>query len=265
MTVVYDMSNEAYHLDPALSASGAKTIAMQSLAHYRYGKRTINAAAADLGTAVHTMVLEPHLTDAIRIGGENKRGNAWKEAKAACDAEGSLCLTDGEYKEAKDMAEAVLSNPTAADLLSGDLVAEASVFATDVFHNVPLRCRPDGWRRDIGAIVDLKTTIDPSPEGFAKQAANFGYHIQDIFYRRVMMLAGHDIDRFIFVAVGKDAPYPVGVYELDSVSLDEGRAAVQYALEQYATAQKSGIYGYGYGELQTLRIPPWSLKFTQAN
>ena len=92
--------------------------------------------------------------------------------------------------------------------------------------------------------------------------ANFGYHIQDQFYRRVLTLNGIEIDRFIFIAVGKEPPYPVGVYELDWRTLDEGKAAVKYALEQYATAQETGIWDYGYGDLQTLQIPPYAFKFS---
>ena len=128
-----------------------------------------------------------------------------------------------------------------------------------------MRARPDGWRKDIATLIDLKTTVDPSPEGFAKQAANFGYHIQDQFYRRVMTLAGHEIDRFVFIAVGKSAPHKVGVYELNWRTLEEGNAAVKYALEAYAHAQETGLWNYGYEELQTLEIPPWAYKFTQAN
>ena len=54
MPVKEDISNEEYHLDPSLSASGAKTIALQSLAHYKYAKRKVSTAF-DVGTAVHTL------------------------------------------------------------------------------------------------------------------------------------------------------------------------------------------------------------------
>lgn len=263
MSVHLNMTNEEYHLSPALSASGAKTIAMQSLAHFKYAQRK-PSAAFDLGTAVHTLVLEPREAHSVWCGPETRRGNAWKERKDEADAAGAILLTEAEYKQASDMANAVRANPAAAELLGGDLVAEASVFARDEVNGVDLRCRPDGWRKDIAAIVDLKTTVDPSPSGFAKQVVNFGYHIQEAFYRQVMALDGHEVDRFIFVAVGKEAPYPVGVYELDWASLHEGEAAVQYAVEQFARAQKTGVWDYGYGELMTLQIPPYALKFTQA-
>ena len=260
MTIKYTMPNAEYHESEALSASGAKTIAMKSLAHFKYGEQK-HSPAFDLGTSVHTLVLEPHMKKNVWCGPAARRGKEWTQLKEDAEAQGAVLLTESDYEQASKMADAVLSNAAAAEYLSGDLVVEASMFAHDSIYNVDLRARPDGWRKDIAAVVDIKTTIDPSPEGFARQVANFGYHIQDAFYRRVLTLNGIEIDRFIFIAVGKEAPYAVGVYELDWRTLDEGKAAVKYALEQYAEAQKSGIWGYGYGELQTLQIPPYAFKF----
>jgi len=263
MPVKQDISNEEYHLDPALSASGAKTIALQSLAHFKYAKRKASTAF-DVGTAAHTLVLEPHLSGSVWCGPETRRGGAWKDQYAAAAEEGAILLTEGDYQVAVDMANAVRSNAAAMELLGGDLLVEQSIFSHDAATGVDMRCRPDGWRKDIAAVIDLKTTIDSSPIGFSKQAANFGYHLQDQFYRRCMLNDGHEVDRFIFIAVGKDAPYPVGVYELDYHSLEEGAAGVQYALEKYSSALKTNVWDYGYGELQTLQIPPYSFKFTQA-
>ena len=264
MTINYAMSNEEYHLDPSLSASGAKTIALQSLAHYKYAERKASAAF-DVGTATHTLVFEPQHASTVWCGPETRRGKEWNERKAEAEANGALLLTEGDYKIAVDAANAVRSNKEVAKLLTGDLVCEASLFAKDDRTGVNMRVRPDGWRRDIGALIDLKTTIAPDPEGFAKQVANFGYHIQEAFYRRAMGLLGHEIDRFIFISVGKESPYPVGVYELDWSTLNEGDAAVQSALEQFAIAQNTGVWGYGYGELQTLQIPRWAFKFTASH
>ena len=261
MPVRTDLTNEAYHDDPALSASGAKTIAMQAPAHFKYAKRKVTTAF-DLGTAVHTLVLEPHLSSTVWCGPETRRGSAWKDQYAAAAEEGAILLTEGDYQIAVDMANSVRSNAAAMELLGGDLLVEASIFSHDEATGVDMRCRPDGWRKDIAAVIDLKTTIDPSPYGFAKQCANFGYHLQDQFYRRCMLNDGHEVDRFIFIAVGKDAPYPVGVYELDHQSLDEGAAGVQCALEKYHQALKTNVWEYGFGDLQTIQIPSYSFTFT---
>ena len=111
----------------------------------------------------------------------------------------------------------------------------------------------------------MKTTVDASPEGFAKQVANFGYHIQEAFYRRVMAIDGHDIDRFVFIAVEKEPPFACGVYELDWASRDEGVAAVEAALEMIQRAQTSGEFSTGYGALQTLQIPRWAFRYSNPN
>lgn len=261
MSISYTMSNEEYHLSDALSASGAKTIAQKSLSDYKYGQRK-HSNAFDVGTAAHTLVFEPQMASTVWCGPEHRRGKAWSEHKEEAESKGALLLTEGDYKLAVGMANAVRSNKAAASLLSGDLKCEASVFVKDAIYDVDLRARPDGWRRDIAALIDLKTTISPDPVGFAKQCANFGYHIQDAFYRRVMAIEGHEIDRFIFISVGKEPPHHVGVFELDWRSLKEGEAATRYALEKFSTARKTGVWDYGYGELQTIQIPSWSFEHT---
>ena len=162
MTISTTMSNEEYHLSDALSASGAKTIAMKSLAHYKYAERK-ESTAFDVGTATHTLVFEPQHASTVWCGPETRRGKDWAQHKAEADANGALLLTEGDYKIAVDAANAVRSNKEVAKLLSGDLICEASIFAKDEKTGVDLRCRPDGWRRDIGALIDLETTIAPDP------------------------------------------------------------------------------------------------------
>ena len=262
MTVKFDMTNEEYHLDPALSASGTKTIAMHDLATFKYAERK-ESTAFDVGTATHTFVLQPELSGEVWCGPETRRGLEWKQKKHDADEAGALLLTESDYKLAVDMAEAVRANKAAAELLSGDLVCEASVFAKHEGTGVDIRCRPDGWRRDIGALVDLKTTITSDPAGFARQCANLGYHIQDQHYRMTMEAAGFEIDRFVFIAVEKTKPHRVGVYELDHDSLVEGRHACQYAFEKFARASSTNEWGYDFGDLKTIQIPRYSFTFSQ--
>ena len=259
----FDMTNEEYHSHTnVLSASGTKTIAFDDLATFKYAERK-ESAAFDVGTATHTLVLQPELSDTIWMGAADRRGLAWKKTKLEAEEAGALLLTEGDYLLAHDMAEAVRANKAAAELLSGDLVCEASVFAKHEPTGIDIRCRPDGWRRDIGALIDLKTTITSDPAGFAKQCANFGYHVQDQHYRMTMEAAGFEIDRFVFIAVQKSKPHRVGVFELDHESLVEGRAACQYAFEKFSRAQETNEWGYNFGDLQTIQIPRYSFQFSQ--
>ena len=259
---IKSISNAEYHSSPALSASGGKIIAYESLADFKHGERETTRAMLQ-GTATHTFVFEPDKADTVLHTDARANSNAYKELLAEAEEAGGVLLTTKEYDVARRSAEAVRANPDAAELLSGDLLVEQSIFAFDAIYNVDVRIRPDGWRKDIATLLDLKTTVDPSPEGFAKATANFAYHFQDQFYRRVMMIAEQEVDRFVFICVGKKAPFKVGVYELSSQSLREGAAAVEYALEKYSNALKTDVWDYEFGKTQTVEIPRWAFKFTQ--
>ena len=173
MTVKLDMTNEAYHLEPSLSASGAKTIALGSPAEYKYGEFK-SSPAFDVGTATHTLVFEPQNAASIWCGPETRRGLDWKRKKLEADEAGALLLTEADYRLAADMAEAVRSNRAAAELLSGDLVCEASIFSKDPSTGVEMRCRPDGWRRDIGALIDSQDDHCVGPGGLCQAMRQSG-------------------------------------------------------------------------------------------
>ena len=97
MTVKFDMTNEEYHLDPALSASGTKTIAMHDLATFKYAERK-ESTAFDVGTATHTFVLQPELSGEVWCGPETRRGLEWKQKKHDAEEAGALLLTESDYK-----------------------------------------------------------------------------------------------------------------------------------------------------------------------
>jgi hypothetical protein len=259
--IVPELTNEAYHADPSISASAVKTVAQKSLAHWRYSERK-HLAAFDFGTACHTLVLEPHLSSAVRCGPETRRGKAWSEAKSEAEDDGAVLLPEAEYRHAVALSGAVRAHPEVAKLLTADAEVESSIFANDPETGLDLRCRPDAWRRDIDAVIDLKTTIDASPSAFASSCARFGYHIQDQFYRKVLGLEGHAISRFIFIAVEKEPPFATGVYELDSRALLEGSRAIEDVLPRIAAAQEDGSFTTGLEGLQMLSLPGWAFRYT---
>jgi exodeoxyribonuclease VIII len=72
-----------------------------------------------------------------------------------------------------------------------------------------------------GVIVDLKTTVHAGQE-FAHSVRKYRYHLQAAMYSRIAQLCGIDNCAFIFVAVERDFPYGVGVYELSQEDMDNG-------------------------------------------
>lgn len=169
-------------------------------------------------------------------------------------------LTAEQWDQLHRMRDAVMAHPAANALLtSAPGKAEQSVYWVDAETGVLCRCRPDYWRED-GVLVDLKTTDDASPEGFAKSIANWRYDVQAPFYMDgVKAVTGRDALAFVFIAVEKKPPCAVGVYVLDSDSIQLGRAQYRADLHTFAACQATGNWP-GYGDkIQTISVPGWHL------
>ncbi len=216
------MTNTEYHAHSALGSSLVKTLLKNPYGYLH--PQEISGENLDIGSAIHKLTLEPHdfekeFAVAPAVDRRTKAGKeAWAEFVDA--SVGKTVLAAKDYETAKGAADSVLSHPEAQFLLS-DGVAESSHFAD--LDGIACKCRPDYYRERDGIVVDIKSTEDASPDGFAKAVANFGYYIQDPFYCDVMRASGKRVSRFIFIAVEKKPPYMVGIYELDHVARDFGR------------------------------------------
>lgn len=184
----------------------------------------------------------------------------WSDVKAAWDKENEFrnILNPEQWKTIHAMRDALMAHPAANALLTsvpGE--AEKSVYWIDKETGVLCRCRPDWWRDD-NILVDLKTTEDASPEGFARSIAKFRYDVQDAFYTDgVKAATGKKPKAFVFIAVEKKPPYGVGVYVLDSESREIGRLQYQRDLQVFAECERTGEWpGYG-DQIQTITLPAW--------
>nr|WP_237029017.1 PD-(D/E)XK nuclease-like domain-containing protein [Phaeobacter porticola] len=91
-------------------------------------------------------------------------------------------MTAEELTVVEAMRDAVVAHPIAGKLFApGSGVVELSCYWIDEETGLLCRCRPDWWRHD-GKIVDLKSALDASEEGFSKSIAGWSYYKQDPFY-----------------------------------------------------------------------------------
>ena len=249
------ISNADYHSDPAISASHLHAV---SKSPWTYYKRFIDpdrptsapTAAMKIGTFVHTVVLEPDEV-AGRYGViPSRTTKAGKEKIAALEQRNIEPVTQTEWDQAHLMADAVRSHPEAAYLLS-EGEAERSLWWDDLSYSTPLtcKCRPDWWNGEV--VIDLKTTRDASPSGFAKSCATFRYHVQQMHYMR-----GTKCKRFVFIAVEKEYPFNVGVYELDADAMKLGEAHRDANMRLIAICKKNNDWpSFGGGPLA---LPRWA-------
>jgi hypothetical protein len=255
-----ELSNEAYHLNPAISKSHLDQV-NRSPAHYwmRYldpaRQPTPPTEAMLIGTATHTAILEPHLWSeqvAVAPDGINRRTKEGKEAWAAFEADstGKVVLKPEDAAVVRRMAEAVHQHPASSFLLDLPGVCEASYFWTDTETGLECKVRPDWHSEDRRLLVDVKTTDDASPEAFKRSCAKFRYHVQAAWYLR-----GLQAEQFLFIAVEKQPPHLVGVYVATPEMVAAGGRAADRNLTTIAECRAADRWpGYG-DEIQPLDLP----------
>lgn len=232
--VITGLDEDLYHADPdSISASNAKDL-LRSPAHYvaaRENPKTTNAL--ELGTVVHSMILGVGAPYVAVEGNRNR-----KDVKAAieeAEAEGKVVLKPDELTAAERMADAVLTHDLASRLLTGDPAesAEVSMFWTDATWDITRRCRWDWLNGDHGIGVDLKTTVNASPDALPKDVMKWAYDLSAGWYLDVA--AGLDVElrAYCLLFVEKTPPYAVVVAELDDEFLARGRALSARALDTY--------------------------------
>ena len=257
------MTHDEYLAAAGVSQSQLKDLAVSPLHyHARHVARTARreeTAAMRFGSALHALVLEPAEFDGRYVvqtwDARTKEGKAERDAALSS---GRSVLDQDDAGTLSAMAEALAAHPVASRILAERVHTEHPIFWTDAETGLRCKARLDAVSA-IGrasAIVDLKSTTDASPEGFARQVASLGYHVQAAHYLDGWRALGGDAGTFVFIAIEKAAPYAVAVYELDTEALAVGEAKRRGLLDTLAECQRTGRWP-GY-QTQTISLPKWA-------
>lgn len=265
-----DMDEQEYHSHPALSQSLAKLLLPPSVpAKFKWAKENSQPPrkAFDFGHAAHSLVLgvgkpveviQATAKDGVKSDATDRRLKSAQDHEKEIRAAGNVPLLREELTTVQAMAEALRSNRTAMALLSHG-AAEKSVFWTDD-RGIERRSRFDFIPTlAIPAITDYKSTVDASPEAFAKSVYNFGYHFQDAYYCEAAEAADLGEVAFAFVAQEKTPPYLAAVYELDGEAKDAGRRRVAQALDIYQQCTEADEWPGYSPAIETLSLPRWAV------
>jgi len=261
--VFYDMPAEEYHAIEALSASGAKKL-LRSALHYRLDRDAPAEPTSSMvfGSAVHCGVLEPLELERRYVVApffnkrttDGKRAFAeWLEANA-----GRTGLDADEWERVRRSIAAVRAHPAASRLLEGAR-CEGSLFWHDGEYGVPCKARFDAFNH--GGLVDLKTTLDASPDGFGRLAASYQYHVQGAHY---VSGAEHALNStpafFALIAVESEPPHAVACYSLPPVALQAGRRLMDEAMARYKRALELRRWDGYEPTIKPLDLPRWALR-----
>jgi exodeoxyribonuclease VIII len=254
----HGVPNQAYHDGPGLGHSIIVRLVNWTPAHSRIPVE--KTKEMDFGSALHAMIFEFELFKKQYVFTDryfrSKEDRAWK---AEQEAAGRIVLKKADEERLIGMAKAVAACRSAMDLLEGEGEAEISGYWYDpYFPEVLCKFRVDWLRKPSGVCVDLKTTKDARPSNFIRSAHNFGYHLQAAHYTYgLTQITKIEHDQFFFIAVEKEPPYGVNVYQAAPEFIQLGQIECQRGLKVYADCLKTKTWPAYPDQTLSLPLPGW--------
>lgn len=263
---VYDLTPEEYRGQPAdamsMAASDAKILAETTPAHLQaaWTDEDDDSKEADLGTVIHTLLLEPHRHDKalVVIDAEDWRKKAAQEARDEAREAGRIPILTKTYRKAQAAVEAVHAHPIAAALLAAGQ-AEQSWFAKDKPTGLYLKARPDFFTAD-RIIVDLKTVASAAPEFLQRRVYDGGWFQQAPWYCDVVeRVDGRPAKGYAWVVVEQKPPHCVVVRRPTDTMLMHGHRLNQRAFAVFARCVAEDNWPGYADDIQDLTLPPFAL------
>ena len=265
------ISFEEYLADPcpvaSLSRSVIKDLVSKTPRHAYWNHPKLNKEYKpeesekkfDIGTAAHSVFLQGD-NIAVCLNFDDWKTKKARGARDDARSNGLIPLLSEQYNNVLAMAEAgrkaLKNSELAIDIKDGDSEVTYVWKEGETY----CRIRPDWISKDRTIVLDYKTTAQlADPEQFSKSVVNYGYDIQDAFYRRgVGAIEGIKPDFYFFVQE-VDPPYLCSLIDIDLQFQDMGNQKVKRGLHLWKECMQSGKWpGYSEG-IYTIEPPAYSL------
>lgn len=260
--VFHNISNENYHNDIEFLSSSQlkKTKNMVEFKHsVLEGEYKEPSESMILGTALHTLVLEPSefkneymiynedevIEKALLVKPDAKNIRATKDFKqlkeeALSKSGDRHIISFNDYNKLLVMEKSLTDNKLVAPLLEGG-IRESSIYYN--LQDIDLRIRPDLLNIDKGYIVDLKTTRDMNWFGYDAKK-KFDYDLSASMYiDGCKEVFKQDMD-FYFVVVQNCEPYTSAVFKLNPETYKIGKDKYSGAIEKIKEARFNDDYSF---------------------
>lgn len=255
------LSEAVYHGDAALSSSGARVLARDGAAAFRWLVENPQGPKKefDHGHAAHCLVLGAG-PEIVVVEADNWRTKKAREQADAAHAAGKVPLLRKDYDVVCAMAAAITAHPLAAPLLGNPSgVSERSLFWTDPVFGVRCRARLDRWTALVSGrwtVVDFKTTTSVKEHKLIRSFYEYGYWQQQDWYQNGIMACGLAEDPgFLFVAQEKTPPYRIQVIDGDHETATWGARRNRKALQMFRDCTESGMWPAEEVSYQILTLP----------
>lgn len=216
-----------------------------------------------VGTITHGKVLEGvDLISEFAVKPEkmtfaSTEGKIWKAQQT------KPIISQAQADAARFMSDAVANDKQAAAILRS--CKERESVTRGEIAGVACKALLDCWGFDadgIAVIPDLKTTVDTSPEGFAKSVAKFSYDMQCHFYRtlKAQELGSATLPMWLWITVENTRPWAVQCYAPDHEAMECGRRKVEKAITRLKQARETNEWPAYGGGIQVLSLPKWATR-----
>lgn len=242
-------------------------LALQSAAHYHNPPKVEEDGNPALmkGSMLHAYVLEGREIDFVVKPKFNPKSNDESDVfhwnKKWCrqwTAEQTLpILNEDDIADQLGMRDALKKHPIVQEIFESCPERERPVFAT--YNGLPLKALLDGAGYDNSGnriIFDLKSTVDASPEGFARAVSRQKYTLQLALYSAVLSLAEEREQRpsWLWIAVENKAPYNVAIYTPTPQHYDLGEQQLNYCTSLVKKCRETGEWPGYFSGIQEV---PW--------
>lgn len=235
-------------------------------AHYRHwvdSHDSPDTPALAFGRAYHCRVLEPDVfasTYAVPpdFGDMRSSTNRAKRDEWRAENPGVTMLSEQDMQTINAMYDALMSHRLAAGMMKSGR-SEVTMRWVDEETGVRCKARTD-WIDPGRFTMDLKTTDDASPAGFARSIAKYGYHIQGAHYRDGTVQCGEPTPAFLILAQEKSAPYLPAVYCVTADAEVSGFEKRNKGLRIMRDCLASNEWPGYAGGINEIALPSWAMK-----
>jgi len=238
-----DIPNEDYHAGVGISSSYIRSFGQSQLHAIEHKQES--SPNLKFGTAAHALIVEGQeaFDKEVRVLTGSPYTKAYKEEKAEYEEQGFIVLKEDDVNLIQSMKDSMVYEGNAYLNAKGK-VAEASIYWYE--DDVLCKCRPDMLCPPLKepnsdnkiVIIDYKTTISCEPFSFNKSVKKYGYDMQAAWYRRGLLMAGYDVEDFVFIAQEKVHPYASKVFRITKEQMDFGWTMMESYLNDYKEYQK---------------------------
>ena len=238
-----DIPNEDYHAGVGISSSYIRRFGQSQLHAIEHKQES--SPNLKFGTAAHALIVEGQeaFDKEVRVLTGSPYTKAYKEEKAEYEEQGFIVLKEDDVNLIQSMKDSMVYEGNAYLNAKGK-VAEASIYWYE--DDVLCKCRPDMLCPPLKepnsdnkiVIIDYKTTISCEPFAFNKSVKKYGYDMQAAWYRRGLLMAGYDVEDFVFIAQEKVHPYASKVFRITKEQIDFGWTMMESYLSDYKEYQK---------------------------